>query len=535
VQGSGGAKGLKRGESEAIIVHNNLPPQPTPFMGQELAELAALKSEGNDHLITIAAPSQRGAVFSLLDHIIRGQLIGREDELSQLEGFWNRAERGEGHLVLLSGEPGIGKTRLVEELSALAQLRGALVLEGHFHPELGVTYLGFREALQDYLRSISLESPQHAKCLATLAICLLQEGLLEQAQAQAETAIELAERLQYSEGIASGCGALCNVFEARGDLASYAQTSERQVAALDQSGDLYGIYDAYFHMINLGNQRGDYAQVERYALEGMELCQKFNAPGWEGPILAGYMFALNYAGRWEEALDHGKRVLPLFERVGCNSCFMFIFWNLADLEAKRGRQQQSQQYFKSAMGIKSQLMLDPATDMRWNLFEHVLRQEWEPAWAVVEKYRAAGYPLFGVTSSSMEMWSFAVPEVAARVGQVEEAKSLAADSMTLFQAVGMPYGVVTSRLALGLAYVGQMKWDEALTEFEQVLEIARTLDHPWDIAVTLYEMGISHTKRRDEGDQERAQQEFEEAFRIFTELKAQPSMEKVNAALDRLK
>jgi transcriptional regulator with XRE-family HTH domain len=154
VQGSGGAKGLKRGESEAIIVHNNLPPQPTPFMGQELAELAALKSEGNDHLITIAAPSQRGAVFSLLDHIIRGQLIGREDELSQLEGFWNRAERGEGHLVLLSGEPGIGKTRMVEELSALAQLRGALVLEGHFHPELGVTYLGFREALQDYLRSI---------------------------------------------------------------------------------------------------------------------------------------------------------------------------------------------------------------------------------------------------------------------------------------------------------------------------------------------------------------------------------------------
>src|SRR5262245_3537267 len=131
VQESGGAKVLQRGESEAIIVQNNLPPQPTPFMGQE-----------------------REAVFSLLDHIIRGQLIGREDELSQLEGFWNRAERGEGHLVLLSGEPGIGKTRLVEELSAFANLRGALVLNGHFHPELGVTYLGFREALQDYLRSI---------------------------------------------------------------------------------------------------------------------------------------------------------------------------------------------------------------------------------------------------------------------------------------------------------------------------------------------------------------------------------------------
>src|SRR5262245_51212386 len=153
LQDSQGAKGLmKIGESDVIIVQNNLPPQPTPFM--ELAESEAFMSEGNSHLITNDAPSQRGAVFSLLDHIIRGQLIGREDELSQLESFWNRTERGEGHLVLLSGEPGIGKTRLVEELSAFANLRGALVLNGHFHPELGVTYLGFREALQDYLRSI---------------------------------------------------------------------------------------------------------------------------------------------------------------------------------------------------------------------------------------------------------------------------------------------------------------------------------------------------------------------------------------------
>ncbi|HSG43348.1 MAG TPA: AAA family ATPase, partial [Anaerolineales bacterium] len=106
---------------------------------------------------TPVPPSHRGEVFTLLDQITHGQLIGREEELSELEGFWHRAERGEGHLVLLSGEPGIGKTRLVEELIALADLRGGLILEGHFHPELGVTYLGIREALQDYLRSIPAE------------------------------------------------------------------------------------------------------------------------------------------------------------------------------------------------------------------------------------------------------------------------------------------------------------------------------------------------------------------------------------------
>ncbi|MBT9470178.1 MAG: AAA family ATPase [Pseudomonadota bacterium] len=41
--------------------------------------------------------------------------VGREDELHLLASRWRRVQRGEGQLVLLTGEPGIGKTRLVQE------------------------------------------------------------------------------------------------------------------------------------------------------------------------------------------------------------------------------------------------------------------------------------------------------------------------------------------------------------------------------------------------------------------------------------
>ena len=42
-------------------------------------------------------------------------LVGREEELDLLSRRWERAVRGEGQLALVVGEPGIGKSRLVEE------------------------------------------------------------------------------------------------------------------------------------------------------------------------------------------------------------------------------------------------------------------------------------------------------------------------------------------------------------------------------------------------------------------------------------
>ena len=46
------------------------------------------------------------------------QLVGREEELDLLSRRWERARKGEGQFVLIVGEPGLGKSRLIEELRA---------------------------------------------------------------------------------------------------------------------------------------------------------------------------------------------------------------------------------------------------------------------------------------------------------------------------------------------------------------------------------------------------------------------------------
>jgi hypothetical protein len=45
-------------------------------------------------------------------------LVGREEELDLLLRRWRRAVKGEGQVVLICGEPGIGKSRLVATLRA---------------------------------------------------------------------------------------------------------------------------------------------------------------------------------------------------------------------------------------------------------------------------------------------------------------------------------------------------------------------------------------------------------------------------------
>ena len=45
-------------------------------------------------------------------------LVGRDDEMTMLMRRWERARQGDGQLVLIVGEPGLGKSRLIEELHA---------------------------------------------------------------------------------------------------------------------------------------------------------------------------------------------------------------------------------------------------------------------------------------------------------------------------------------------------------------------------------------------------------------------------------
>jgi ATP/maltotriose-dependent transcriptional regulator MalT len=90
--------------------------------------------------------------------LIEEPLVGRADELDAVERLLDDLEGGTPGSVEVAGEPGIGKTRLLRELTARADDRGHLVLTGSASELEGdLPFSVFVDALDEYLRALSPE------------------------------------------------------------------------------------------------------------------------------------------------------------------------------------------------------------------------------------------------------------------------------------------------------------------------------------------------------------------------------------------
>lgn len=81
----------------------------------------------------------------------RRHFVGRAEERQVLAEAVKAAASGERQMVLVAGEPGIGKTRLVSEAALEAHAGGAAVLYGRCGEELGLPYRPVVEALRHYV------------------------------------------------------------------------------------------------------------------------------------------------------------------------------------------------------------------------------------------------------------------------------------------------------------------------------------------------------------------------------------------------
>jgi eukaryotic-like serine/threonine-protein kinase len=101
----------------------------------------------------------------LLDRIARGRLVAREQETAVANSLWQRARNGDGQTLLISGEAGIGKTRLVQELKVQAEINRGRALWAECYAEGSAPYAPIMQILTQLGQSgtlTALDLPEYA-------------------------------------------------------------------------------------------------------------------------------------------------------------------------------------------------------------------------------------------------------------------------------------------------------------------------------------------------------------------------------------
>ncbi len=97
--------------------------------------------------------------LSPLDRLARGRLMGRDRELAQTRTMWKQVLLGNSQVLLISGEPGVGKTPLVRAIIALAQVSGGRALVGECFPEGSAPYAPIVQFIRSAMEEGNLSLP----------------------------------------------------------------------------------------------------------------------------------------------------------------------------------------------------------------------------------------------------------------------------------------------------------------------------------------------------------------------------------------
>jgi class 3 adenylate cyclase/tetratricopeptide (TPR) repeat protein len=150
-------RGLSRAEEVSELVVPTLAAYPVQMPGADAAS----------GLLAVPLPGPLAASHAVA-------FVGRDAEREVLLRCLKQAREGERRVAFLSGEPGIGKTRLASEVAKLAHADGAVVLYGHADRDLGVPYQPWTEALSYLIQDaspalLSAHVAEHGASLARIA------------------------------------------------------------------------------------------------------------------------------------------------------------------------------------------------------------------------------------------------------------------------------------------------------------------------------------------------------------------------------
>lgn len=160
---------IERGEVPSRAIAERLIAALDPLEDERAVAWAAY-----DRVVATRAASEAATNLSVL-----GPLVARERELGRLSAAIQAALGGRGHMVVLAGEAGIGKTRLALEALERARGAGMLIATGHcYEQQQEAAFAPFMDLLAQLQRAMPDDLRREIASRWPLIVPLLPEGMV---------------------------------------------------------------------------------------------------------------------------------------------------------------------------------------------------------------------------------------------------------------------------------------------------------------------------------------------------------------------
>ncbi|MFQ5978221.1 MAG: tetratricopeptide repeat protein [Candidatus Heimdallarchaeota archaeon] len=294
--------------------------------------------------------------------------------------------------------------------------------------------------LEENMKSVSNDQREiRIDSLNEHSFCLTLIGENERAERQATQALELADNQpQYLKGQADACHVLGTIFTRQGRFALADDFLHKGLTLREQLESPIDIAASLLTLGVLSRYENDYDKAETYYSRSMELCEETGNMQGLGSALGNLLSIHSFRGDLDKAEEAGMRALTISRGLEHSAREAGILTNLGQIKLRQKKYNDAEHYFQEGLTV-SHLLNDP-------LQSAVLLN--------------------------------GLGEVHYRQNDLDQAEEYYRRSYGYYQKVGNPSELAIGYYYLIRLYIAKGLIAEALTELEQLAQIAKHSNLP---------------------------------------------------------
>jgi class 3 adenylate cyclase/tetratricopeptide (TPR) repeat protein len=355
------------------------------------------------------------------------------------------------------------------------------------------------------------------------------ERELLEALRSAREAARILEALDDPLGVSEALDGLGNILAATTDLRGYLDSQRRRLAWVERIEEPIELVDMYSEASLACHLVGEYAEAVEHAQTALRLAEATEVEASRTQALRSAVLAWFEWDSFSEALTLGRQLRMAATHVEVVASHRHA-WAILALAIAAAR-----------TGVRD----DTPGHVRREV-ESMLRTETDKA-QYLEVYRGRLALARGATDEARDIFLSALDyrsgrqglapllaelaELGARTGDTALYERFGAQALELGWRSGARKSLAQATRARSIVAIGEERFDDAMTDVENALQIYQSLGTTWEEARTRYVLAGLYRRRGSDGDAACAQTELARALALFDALRAVRDIARARAAL----